>query len=109
MPLLILRIPLYLSPDAGYKYNRFLKTLLKKGLEFVLSKRDGTVAFNLSFVLLLVEVTLILEKQVYKKDALKTCDIGRVKIIFLISTKIVAFHIRATIVHIRVLGLKSSI
>lgn len=48
----MLEIPLNFGPDAGYKQNRFLKTLPKKSFELVLSRRSSIVGFNLSFVLL---------------------------------------------------------
>lgn len=107
--MLILRIPLNFSSDTGHKLNRFLKTLLKKELEFVSSKRDKTVTFNWSFLLLLAEIDLILKKQGYKKDALDVCDTSRVKIIFPLLTKVVVLHTRITIVYVRIFSLKSSI
>lgn len=60
--LLVLRISLDFSLDTGYKGSRFSKTLLKKNLEFVSNKKNGTIAFNLSFVLLQIEVDSVLEK-----------------------------------------------
>lgn len=61
--LLILRISFDLSPDANYKGGRFFKALSKKNLEFVLSRRDSTIAFNLSLVLLPAEFDFISEEQ----------------------------------------------
>ena len=60
--LLVLKIPFDISPDISYKQGRFSKALPEKGLKFVLSRGDGIVAFNLSFVLLLAEVNPVLEK-----------------------------------------------
>lgn len=59
--LLLLRISLNLSSYAGHKSGRFFKTLSKKDLEFVSSRRDGIVAFNLGLVL--SPMNLILSKR----------------------------------------------
>lgn len=66
----MLKIRLDFNSDAGTKDGVFSKNLTKKGFEFVPSRRDGIIAFNLSLVLLQSEVNLILEKQGYKKYAL---------------------------------------
>lgn len=58
----MLGIPLDFSSDASYKDGRFSKALSKKYFKFVLSQRDGIVAFKFSFMLLLVEVDPIAEK-----------------------------------------------
>ena len=107
--LLVLEISLDLSPDASYKQGGFSETLLKKGLKFVLSRGDGIVAFNLSFVLLPAEVNPILEKRGCEKDAFVARGFGHVEMIFILSTKIIALHMQAPIVKVEVLGLKSSI
>lgn len=60
--LLVLRIALSFYLDVGYKKDRFSKILFKKGLKFVLSKNDGTIAFKLSFVLFLVEINPVAKK-----------------------------------------------
>lgn len=69
--LMVLRIPLDLSLDAGHKGDGFSKALLKKSLEFILSRRDSTIIFNLGLVLLLVKVNSILEKCNRKEDVWK--------------------------------------
>lgn len=46
--LVLLRILLNLYLDDGYKQDGFFESLLEKNLKFVLSREDGTVAFNLS-------------------------------------------------------------
>lgn len=60
--LLVLGISLNFGLDICYKQDRFIKILLEKGFEVVLNKKGGTVALNLSFILLLIEVDPILEK-----------------------------------------------
>lgn len=60
--LLMFGIPLNPSPDVGFKQSQFSKTLLKEGFKFVSNKGDGIITFNLSLVLLLLEVNLILKK-----------------------------------------------
>lgn len=60
--LLIFKIPLNLSLDISYKQDEFFKILLEKNLEFVSSRRNNIVSFNLGLVLLLIKVDLIIEK-----------------------------------------------
>lgn len=48
--------------------------------------------FNLSLVLLPAKVDPVIEKQGYKKDALKTCSIGRVEIILALLAKVVTLY-----------------
>lgn len=63
--------------------------MLKKGLKFVLSKKDGTIVFNLSLVLLPIKVDPISEKQGCKRDALVARGISCVEIIFVLLTKVI--------------------
>lgn len=60
--LLMLRIPFNFGPDTSHKQVRFSKILLEKGFKFVLSRNNGIVASNLSFVLLPAEVNPVSEK-----------------------------------------------
>lgn len=92
------RIPLYFSPDAGYKSNRFSKTLSEKSLEFVLNKRNNTIIFNLSLILLSEKVDFISEEQNRKKNMLGVCGIDHIKMTLVLMTKIIALYIKATIV-----------
>ena len=96
--LLVLEILLNLGPDIGHKHDGFSKTLLEKGLEFNPSKRSNIIALNLSLVLLPVEVDLVPKEQGRKKNTLGTCSTGRVEMVFTLSTKVVALHLRTTIV-----------
>lgn len=57
--LLILEILLNLSLNTSHKGNRFFKILLEKSLKFILNRRDGTVIFNSSFILLLIKINPI--------------------------------------------------
>ena len=107
--LLVLEIPLDLSPDASHKQDEFSEILLEKGLEFVLSRGDNIVAFNQSFVLLLAELNPILEEQGRKRDTFVARSSNRVEIILTLSTEIIALHMQALIVKVRVPDLKSSI
>lgn len=58
----MLRIPLDLSFNTGYKDDKFFKTLLRKDFKFVLNKKNDIIAFNLGFMLLLAKDVLISEK-----------------------------------------------
>lgn len=52
-----------LGLDTSYRQNKFFKILIKKSFEFILNNKNSIVALNLSFVLLLAEIDLILEKK----------------------------------------------
>lgn len=67
--------------------------MLKKNFEFDSSRRDNTVALNLSFILLPAEVDFIIEKQNCKKDAFKIGGIGYVKIIFVLPVEVIILNI----------------
>ena len=107
--LLMLGISLDFGLDTSYKRGRFSKTLLEKSFEFVPSRRDDIVTFNLSFMLPLAEVNPVSGKRSRKRDAFMACSSGRVKMIFTLMTKIIALYIRPPIVKVGVPGLKSYI
>ena len=67
--------------------------MLEKSFKFVLGRGEGTIVFNLSFILLPAEVDTITEKRGCKRDALITYSTGRVKMILALSTKVVALYI----------------
>lgn len=98
--LLVLEISFDFNPDASHKDNRFSKTLLEKNNKFVSVRKNGIIIFNLNLMLLSTEADLILEKQGHKKDALTAYSSGPVKIVLALLTKVIAFHIGATIVQI---------
>lgn len=91
--LLVLKILLNLCLDAYHKYNRFSKTLTKKDFKFVSSKKNSIFMFYTNFLLLPAKIDLILEKQIYKEITLVAFNIGCVKIIFTLLTKIIALYI----------------
>lgn len=91
--LLVLEISLNFCLDIGHKRDKFSKILLEKDLKFILNKGDGTVMFNLSLVLLLVEVDFILAKQGCIRHAFVVCHIGHIKIILALSTEVITFYI----------------
>lgn len=86
--LLVLRIPLNLSPDAITNMIDFRRLYLKKVLKFFLSRKSDTVACNMSLVLLPVKIDLIVKEQNRKKHAFKARGSGRIKIILVLPTKV---------------------
>lgn len=64
----MLKISLNLGLDTSYKLGRFSKTLLEKGLKFILNRRSAII-FDLSFVLLPVGTDLVAKKQSCRKYA----------------------------------------
>lgn len=107
--LLVLRISLDLNLNASHKGNKFSKTLLEKDPELILSGRNRTIVFNISFVLLQMGVNHILKKQSYKKDALGAYGSGHIKIILALLMKVVSLYMGAIIVQIKVLSIKGLI
>lgn len=81
------------SLDTCYKQNRFSKILLEKGLKFILSRENSTIAFNLSLILLVVEIYLVIKKQDCKKNIFKIYAIGYIKIVFTLQVKVEIFYI----------------
>lgn len=90
---MVLKILLDFNTNISYKQCRFFKTYSKKGLEFILNIKNGIIVFNLSFVLLLIKVDPIIEKQNCKKNTFRTNDIGVVKIVFALLIKVVILYI----------------
>lgn len=82
-----------LSPDASYEQNRLFKTLLKKRLEFDSNRKNDTIAFNLSFILLPIKINFIRKNQGYKKNEWIICSTDYIKITLKLLTKIIASYI----------------
>lgn len=91
--LLVLEILLNLSLDVDHKCNRFFKIFLEKSLEFVLSKRSVIISLYLGYMLLLAKVDLVFEEQSCKKKKLVAHGTGCVKIVPILSTKIVVLYL----------------
>lgn len=103
--LLIFRISLDFSLDTGHKNADFSKILSKKGFKFVLNREDNIIIFNLGLMLLLAKLDLILKEQGYKKDVLRICNTGHIKISFVLLTEVIALYIGVTIVQVEVSSL----
>lgn len=91
--LLVLGILLNLGLNTDHKQNRFFKTLAEKSLEFILSRRGGTIAFDLSLVLLLAEINLIAKEQSCKRNALRTYGTSHVEMILALLIKVIALYL----------------
>lgn len=84
--------------DVGHKQSRFFGILLKKSFKFVLSRKDSTIIFKLSLVLLPVKVDFITKKRGCKEETFRTRGTSCVKIIFVLLTEVVALYIQGPIV-----------
>lgn len=84
--------------DANYKQVRFFKTLLKKDFKFVWSRKNNTIIYNISLVLLLTKIDLILKKPGYRKQILVACDFSFFEIVIIPVIKVVIFYIKTFIV-----------
>lgn len=91
--LLMLGIPFNFGPDTSHKQGRFFNTLWKEDFEFIPSREDGIIVFELGLMLLLVEIDFVVEKQSRKMNKFKACSTGRIKMIFALPTEVVALHI----------------
>lgn len=78
----MLKILLNFCLDISYKQGEFFKTLLKIGFKFISSKMDSTIAFDLSFMLLPVQLDPVAKEQDLKKDVFIPRATGYIKIIF---------------------------
>lgn len=81
----------------------------EKDLEFILNRENDFIAFNLSLVLLLIEVDPILNKQGHKWDTVKVCGISHIKIVLKLFTEILIFYMQVFIVEVGVFHLKEAI
>lgn len=81
----------------------------KTDFKFVSSKRDGIIAFNLSFLMLPAKIDPISEERDRKKDAFRAHSLSRVKIILALLIKEVTLYVQALIVYVGVFGLEKAI
>lgn len=90
--MLVLKIPLNLGSDTGYKQDIFSKILLEKYPKFIPSKKSNAVIFDLSFILLPMKIDLVEKKQSYKKNAFKAYGNNYIKMIFILLIEIVVIN-----------------
>lgn len=96
--LLVLEISFNLYPNISYEQVKFSETLPKKGVKFVPSREDSTIALNLSFVLLPAGVDPVAKKQDCKKNLFKTHGTDYVKMIFILLAEIVILYMQSFII-----------
>lgn len=94
----MLKISFNLSLDIGHKHSGFSKILSEKSFKFFPSKGGGLVALNLSFMLLATKVHLVPGEQGRKRNMLRFCHTGYVKMAFTLLIEIVALQVETTIV-----------
>lgn len=75
-------------------------------MEFVLNRGSGAIAFYLDFVLLPAKINIFIGKKNRKENRLIAHGTSYVKIIFALSTKIVAFYVQIFIVQVEIFGFK---
>lgn len=83
--------------------------MLDNSLEFVLCKKSNTLALNFNFVLLPIKVDLVSKKQSCKEDAYVACSFDCVKIVLILSKKVIAFYVQASIVKVVISGFEKTI
>lgn len=94
--LLVLGILLNFAPDAVHKRNKFSNVFPKKGFKLILSGKSGPIIFDLSLMLLSAKVDLIPEEQGCKRDAFVTLGLSGFEMVFVLVTKVVAFHVQVS-------------
>lgn len=72
--------------------------MLEKGFEFISSRENGAVAFYLGFMLLSAKINPLTEKRGRKKNALMACNIGRIEMVLVMSTKVVVLYLQVSII-----------
>lgn len=91
--LLVLGVPLNLTPNVIYKRGRFSKAFLKKILKLVLNRESDPVMFDPGFILLGIKVNPIPKEQGCEKDTFVTLGLNGFKIVLALSTEVVIFRI----------------
>lgn len=91
--LLVFKISLNLGSDISYKQNRFSKILSEKNLKFIPNRRGNSIAFDLSLVLLPIEIDLIIKEKSWKENIFTIYGNGYIKIIFTLLIKVVAYYV----------------
>lgn len=94
----MLKILLDFYPNISHKSSKFSKTLLEKSLEFVSSRKDNTVTFNLDFVLFPVEIDPILKEYCYKRNAFAARGTGCVEILLPLLIEVIVLYMGVVIV-----------
>lgn len=95
---LVLRVFFGFIPDVLYKQSGFPKTLFQKDPKFVSKRRNGPVAFDLSFMLLPTKTDLILKEQDYKRYMLITLDSNSFEKVLALLTEVIALHMQVFII-----------
>lgn len=96
--LLILEVFFNFTPDAIHKCGRFSKFLLEKGLEFIPCEGVGSILLCPSLMLLPPEIDPLLAERDHKRYAFVALSLSRLKIVFTLPAKEVAFYMQAPIV-----------
>lgn len=94
--MLVLRVLFNFILYVVYKYGRFFIAFSKKHFKFVFYIGDSFIKFEPSYILLLAEANLILEKQDCKDKTFMTFGLSNLKIAFKLLAKIETLHIQVS-------------
>lgn len=83
--------------------------MLKNGLQFLPGKESGLVSLFLRFMLLLLKVDFILEKQSCKKDVFRIRSPRYFEIVLTLLAEVITFPMQVFIVEVRIPGFEWSI
>ncbi len=97
---LILGVFFDFALDIIYKDNRFSRAFLGKSLKLFPTRRCGSIMFDLIFVLLPAKKDPIFEKGGCKRYALMAFCSSCLEIVFTLLTKVIALHVRISIVKV---------
>ena len=79
---------------------------MEKYLEFVSKNQNRTFTFYLPFMLLPTKVDAVPQKKGCKQNSVQLDGSAGSKIVFVVLTKIITFHVRSTMVDVWGLGLE---
>ena len=107
--MLILGVPLDLSPIGVHKASRVLQAPIEERLELVPGDRDTAVCILFLLELLLAEANPVPKEGSSKRNLVSAPSSSSRKVIFILLTKVVIFHVEFSAVHIRGTGFQELI
>lgn len=107
--LLVLKVPLNLTPNIIHKGSRFSQTFLEKSLKFFPYKGGGPILFDTDLILLPAEVDPIPEKRDCKRDAFIAFGFSSFEMVLALLIEIIAFYMQVPKVQLEVPGFEKPV
>lgn len=91
------------SPNYVYKNLEFFNSIVEKSLKFFSYNIYIKVTFNFPLILLLIILDIIFQRSAGKKSLIIVNNSGIYKVIFILLTEVVIFHVQFTLTYIKCL------